>query len=358
MKIGNHISKPKRTIVYWYSVILLCCFGLCFLLAGPYEIIHRCEAGLHFFESAPCGEGLAPFVVRMDAETLDPRVGSLLPPLSSTPGVGRHLLGTDVLGRDVFAGILYGGQRSLMIGFLSGGLAMFLGWLLGLLSVYVRWHRRSIPYFWLGVLLLVALAVVTRFYVILIFALGVVLYKVLIGRTPQLQRESSASWWWGRWIEWYQALPDLLLLLVLSAALGRLEMEGLILIIIAVVWPSLALVARRMASEVTRQPYFVQALRNHVSGRRLLVNYLWSNTRSAFWALFPLVVARIILLESTISFLGMGLPPDVVTIGSMISSARFHLSSWWLIVFSCLFIFILVYPLMLLGTKPEKRPIR
>lgn len=355
MKFGGQISKQSRVIIVWYSVIIGCCFGLCYLLAGPYDLINRCGGGLQFFEPAPCEKGVAPFVVRMNGETLDARVGSLLPPLSYTTGVGWHLLGTDVLGRDVFAGILYGGQRSLLIGFLAGGLAMLLGWFLGIMSVYVRWHRSRIPYFSMGAAALTVMAVVTQVYLLFFFALGVVVFKVLIGRKQKFQRSRTASWWWGRWIEWYQALPDLLLLLVLSAAIGRLEMAGLIMIIIAVVWPSMAMVARRVASEVSRQPYFAQAIRNKISGKNLLIHYLWSNTKSSFWAMFPLVVARVILLESTISFLGMGLPPDVVTIGAMISAARFHLSSWWLIVFSCLFIFVLVYPLMLMGMKLQKR---
>lgn len=352
MTFQTTISSHSWSVLIWYSMVVICCFVLSYLMAGPYYLVQHCEDGWHFFDQAICGQGIRPFVVQMNAETLDSRVYSLLPPLSYTEGVGWHLMGTDVLGRDVFAGILYGGQRSLMIGFLSGSLAMVIGWFLGIWSVYVRWYRFRFSFFWIMAIIVIALAIFSGMYALLLLVLSAIVFRLLINRKREDNRKSSSiPWMWGRWIEWYQALPDLLLILVLSAAIGVLHVWGLVLIITAVVWPSLALIARRVATEVSHQPYFQQALRNNVSGKNLVLHYLWGNTRSVFRALFPLVVARIILLESTISFLGMGLPPDVVTIGSMVSAARFNLSSWWLIVFSCLFIFILVYPLMLLGRR-------
>ena len=350
MKRSGHILRVNRSILIWYVIIIISCFGLCYIMAGPYYLVQRCEDGVRFFEQSSCGQGIRPLVVKMNAESLDSRVMSLLPPLSFTEGVGWHLLGTDVLGRDVFAGILYGGQRSLLIGFISGSLAMILGWFLGIWSVYVRWFRLRLSFFWVGIVSLLIISYLTGMYFLLLIALGLVAFKIFTDNQRwNLRKSGSSTWMWGRWIEWYQALPDLLLILVLSASIGILDMWGLILIIVAVVWPSMAMVARRMAAEVSQKPYFLQALRNKVSGKNLIYHYFWRNTRSVFLALFPLVVARIILLESTISFLGMGLPPDIVTIGSMISAARYNLSAWWLIVFSCLFIFLLVYPLMTLS---------
>src|SRR5690625_6246315 len=139
--------------------------------------------------------------------------------------------------------------------------------------------------------------------------------------------------------------------MVLSVSIGVYKINTLVLIIIAVVWPSVAMVARRMSSEMTRMQYFNQAKRNQISNKDLLIHYLWINSRFYMWAVMPLVVARVILLESTLSFLGLGLPPDIVTIGSMISGARGHIEAWWLVVFGSLFIFLLVYPLQLIYKK-------
>lgn len=351
MRSPFQISASRRIIIVWYGLVLVVCFGLCYILATPYDIINWCDGSIRFFVNSTCDKGISAIIVKMNSATLNPMVASHLPPLSYTSEVGWHLLGTDALGRDVFAGLLYGGQRSLFIGFVSAGLSIALGWFLGLGSVYVQWHSGKFPFFWFIVLLLVLLTLATREFSILFFVAGLVVFKFWMREKRTKPRPTTAAWWWGRGIEWYQSLPDLLLLLVLSAALGKMKIHGLIVIIIVIVWPSIALVARRMAYEISRQNYFTQAIRNKINGLDLLIHYLWGNTRSTFWALFPLVVARVILLESTISFLGMGLPPDVVTLGSMISSARYHLSSWWLIVFPCLFIFILVFPLILLGRE-------
>lgn len=352
MNSYTNIVKQHRGILLWYGFLVLICFGGVYFLAGSYFLVGYCETGIRLFGSVDCGHGISPLVVQMNAETLDARVASLLPPLSYTSGVGWHLLGTDALGRDVFAGILYGGQRSLLIGLSAGVLAMGMGWAVGMWSIYARYHTKVVPYWIVGILLVLILFWQTQSYLFLLFIPGWILWRWWSRRKPVKPATTiGRSWWWGRWIEWYQALPDLLMVLVLSAALGSMSWWGLGLIMIAVIWPSLALIARRVAVEVTLQPYFVQAIRNKVSGWHLLNHYLWENTKSVFWGLFPLVVARIILLESTISFLGMGLPPDVVTIGSMVSSSRQNISAWWLIVFSCLFIFILVYPLLRSGMK-------
>lgn len=360
MNTFEYILSRHRNMVLWYAVLVFLCFIGVYFLAGPYFLIGYCENGLRFFDPMTCGQGIKPLIIQMNAETLDTRVASLMPPLSHTEGVGWHLLGTDALGRDVFAGILYGGQRSLLIGLFTGVLSMGLGWAVGLWSVYVRYRGRHMPYWIIGMVLILVLFWLTHYYVVLLFLPGVLILRWrIIKNVGRPQGNRVQSWLWGRWIEWYQALPDLLLILVLSSVFGSLNWWGLALIIVAVIWPSMAMVARRVGAEVSQQSYFVQSLRNEVSGKHIMIHYLWGNTRSIFRGLFPLVVARIILLESTISFLGMGLPPDVVTIGSMISASRQNMSAWWLIVFSCLFIFILVYPLLLLGAKnPRQRSYR
>jgi len=352
MKWWTDISGQERRLIIWYMVLVFCCFVGVYFVAGPYFLVQICDDGVHFFDRIRCGWGIEPLIVNMNAETLDVRVESYMPPLSYTENVGWHIMGTDALGRDVFAGVLYGGQRSLLIGMLSGGLAMVLGWFIGLWSVYVRWSRNQASFFWVGIFALLVLAWLTQIYMISLLVLGLIIFRFWMKRYVNRPGISSlAPWMWGRGIEWYQALPDLLLILVLSAAVGVLDVWGLVFIIIVVVWPSMALIARRVGTEVSQQAYFRQALRNKISHKSLIIHYLWGNTRSVFRALFPLVVARIILLESTISFLGLGLPSGIVTIGSMISEARQNMAAWWLIVFSGLFIFILVYPLLRLGAE-------
>lgn len=346
----QHINKSA---LRFYGFIFFLCFGVCWILAGEYSLWCLCGGEWKFFQVCDfCEITVSPLIVQMDAETIDSRVNPFLSPLSHTAGVGWHLLGTDAVGRDVFAGLLYGGQRSLTIGLLSGITAVALGWVVGLWSVFsefIRWPR--IAYWIFGVIGFVLLFYWRFFLLLLVFAAMLGVYMVLQRKRISKNRRTGAQWWWGRGIEWYYALPDLLILMVLSVSIGIHQISTLILIIIAVVWPSVAMIARRMGSEITGMPYFHQARRNQISKKDLLVHYLWSNTRSYMWAVLPLVVGRVILLESTLSFLGLGLPPDIVTIGSMISGARDHIEAWWLVVFGSVFIFLLVYPLQLIYKK-------
>lgn len=348
--MGQHINKPA---LGFYGFIFLLCFGLCWILAGEYFIWCLCDNDWRIFQKCMnCDIAVSPLIVQMDAESIDSRVSPFLHPLSHSPGVGWHLLGTDAVGRDVFAGLLYGGQRSLVIGFLSGISAVVLGWGVGLWSVFsefIRWPRIL---YWIGFGFVFILLMYWRLYLLIL------LFGVMFGVFVMMQRKrilseksTGAQWWWGRGLEWYYALPDLLILMVLSVSIGVYKISTLVLIIIAVVWPSVAMVARRMGSEITGMPYFHQAKRNQVSNKYLLIHYLWANTRSYMWAVMPLVVGRVILLESTLSFLGLGLPPDIVTVGSMISGARDHIDAWWLVVFGSIFIFLLVYPLQLIYKK-------
>lgn len=348
----KNINRPALRI---YAVVVVICFGLSLFLAGDYELLSRCDSSLRlFYEGGDCEALISPLVVRMDAETIDSRVGSFLPPGFYTPRLGWHLLGTDGLGRDVFAGLLYGGQRSLVIGLVSGILAVSLGWLIGLWSVFSEFMQSSRIFFWTIWTGLSLILLATGLYLFVLIPAGIMIIS-LFWKKRSLSGGANLrqGWWWGRGIEWYQALPDLLILTVLSVSVGIHRISTLIFIIVAVLWPSVALVARRLGSEVTGQEFFQQAVRNKIGKKDLLIHYLWRHTRSYIWAVLPLIIGRIILLESTLSFLGLGLPPDIVTIGSMISGGRDHIAAWWLIVFGSLFIFVLVYPLQRMYKKPE-----
>lgn len=348
MSIGNRFSMKKinRPVLWGYSSLIFLCFVLSWFLAGEYELLSICDDSWKIFhDGRDCEVSLSPLVVKMNAETIDSRVASFLPPGSYTPDAGWHLLGTDALGRDVFAGLLYGGQRSLMIGLISGLLAVGMGWFFGLWSIFSEFLQSSRMFFWIILSGVSLLALAAGLYLFLLIPAGILLISLFMKKLDLGRFSIRRGWWWGRGIEWYQALPDLLILMVLSVSIGIHQISTLILIIVAVVWPSVALVARRLGSEITGREFFQQAVRNRVCKKDLMIHYLWSNTRTYVWAVFPLIVGRIILLESTLSFLGLGLPPDIVTIGSMISEARDHIEAWWLIVFGSLFIFVLVYPL-------------
>src|SRR5690625_6621123 len=115
-----------------------------------------------------CDAAIAPLIVQMDGETIDSRVEPFLSALSHTSGVGWHLLGTDSVGQDVFAGLLYGGQRSLTIGLVAGISAVILGWIIGLWSVFsefIRWPRIS---YWIGIGFIFGVLIYWRLYLLIL----------------------------------------------------------------------------------------------------------------------------------------------------------------------------------------------
>ncbi|GAA5219517.1 ABC transporter permease [Membranihabitans marinus] len=348
--IGRHIE-----VVILGLFLFICYIGSSFL-ANENAILAKCDGEYQFFHKENTGECTVlwhPLLVKMDGETIRPEVASYARPLSRSPQVGIHLLGTDGLGRDVMAGLLYGGRKSITIGLLTALLAIVLGWSIGLVIVFLSKLGMANYHYWsiIGLIIVFVMSFFLEIYhlFILMALLAGLIYIFFVSR-PSAKR-IRVGWLLSRGVEWYQALPDLLILLVLSASLKLTNEWTLILIMVLISWPGFAMMARREGLEIMEKPYFKQALRNGVKYQWLFLNYLFKNSVHLFLAVLPLSIARFILLETTLSFLGLGLPPDRVTLGTLLNQAKDYLDGWWVFVFSGLFIFILLFFLQRLGYK-------
>lgn len=345
---GNLFNSPAKKVIF---TLIIICYLLSHFLASERVILGYCPSGWSFFSNDQLCEAYISPLVSMGPETILDEVDSYQAPLSLTPGIGIHLMGTDGLGRDVFSGVIHGGRKSINIAVIAAFCSIFVGWFFGMFSTFYSKIQIGLPIgivvsgiftAFLLVFLLVSASFGTGFFIIL---LVVFLMKWLIRKNVKLRPGRFIS----RGIEWYQALPDLLILIVLSTVV-KVDSQLLVALIIALVsWPNFALLARREASEIMQQPYFIQGVRNRIPHYRLLINYLFKNSAGLLLAIIPLTIGRFVLLESTLSFLGLGLPPDIVTIGSMVNQGKDQLNAWWLIVFSGIFIFILILSLQNLG---------
>lgn len=353
--MSKNLIKGRLRSEYWILMILGILFFLGgYLLANDVPILSICDGHwlwFHSFSSLDCEFSIRPLIVVMDGETIRSGVSPFAPPLHWTKNVGLHLLGTDGLGRDVLAGILHGGRKSVLIGVCSGLLAVGFGWGLGLIAAFftqVPLKLTKIPLFLIIVGILIS---ITFLFSMPEWILGLALLCVLGGLRFFITAKPKVNvgWMLARSMEWYQALPDLLILIVLSTVFHLSSIWSLVLIMSIISWPNFAMMARREGVEVIQQPYFKQALRNEVPTGILFRNYLFNNTKHIFWAVFPLAVSRFILMESTLTFLGLGLSPDIVTLGSMLNGAKDNLSAWWILIFSGGVIFILIYVLQRLG---------
>jgi peptide/nickel transport system permease protein len=213
------------------------------------------------------------------------------------PGEMGFLLGSDSLGRDVAAGIAYGARVSLLIGIVSTVAALALGVTLGALAGYAG---------------------------------GVVDDAVM------------------RFTELFQTVPSFVLAVVLVAIFTP-HLTSIVASIAIVSWPPVTRVVRAEFLSL-RSREFVQAA--EVLGRSraaIIFVEILPNALSPIIVLASLMVASAILLESSLSFLGLG-DPNLMSWGFMIGAGRSVIRlAWWMSVFPGLAIFLTVLALNLVG---------
>lgn len=209
-----------------------------------------------------------------------------------------HPLGTDALGRDVLARVLVGGRISLLVGFASVAGASVLGIVIGLVAGYYRG-------FW----------------------------DMLLMRCVDIQL----------------ALPFILIALTFISILGG----GLFNIIVFMVisqWVQFARLVRGMTLQV-REREFVQAARAFgVRDLAMVRHHILPNIIGPVIILMTLNVANNILLESSLTFLGLGVDPLIPSWGGMLADGRTYMqTAWWISVFPGMAIMLTVLGLNLLG---------
>lgn len=240
----------------------------------------------------------APLVAPMDPSDQDVAM-RLLAPLS-TSDRGLHLLGTDALGRDIASRIVVGARVSVLIGLASVALAGTLGVLLGLASGYAggRWDA-------------------------------------VIMRVADVQL----------------ALPFLVLALALVAAVGP-SLVNLIAVLGVTGWVLYARVVRSETLSLREREFVTAARAVGATGARIVLRHIFPNVLSATIVVATLQVARMILFEASLSFLGVGVPPPTPTWGAMISDGRAYISvAWWVSTLPGFALFLTVLGVTLVGDR-------
>jgi len=222
----------------------------------------------------------------------------LSPPVWMAGGTTAHLLGTDQVGRDLFSRTIYGGRVSLVIGVAAVLVSSSIGVLLGLAAGY--FHAR------------VDWTIMTLVNVMLTF-------------------------------------PFVLLALAVIAVLGPSLVNMIIVLGIA----DLPLYARVVRAETLaiREREFITAGRAlGMSHPRIIFRQILPNLVSLIVVIATLQVARVIILESFLSFLGLGVQPPTPAWGNMLGEGRVYmLNSWWIAAFPGLAIFVTTLAINLVG---------
>ena len=217
----------------------------------------------------------------------------------------EFLFGTDTLGRDIFSGIWYGGQISITIGFLATLISTAIAVIYGSIS--------GIAPAWLDTLMM-------------------------------------------RFTEIFLSVPSLLIVLFLQAILGEANVLSLSIVIGVTSWASIAKVIRTEVLQIRNSEYV--AASKCMGGKffHILGNHLAPNFIASIMFMVVMNVRGAIAAESTLSFMGMGLPLETISWGSMLSLAEKALltKSWWIILIPGAFLVTLLMCLTNIGNCLRK----
>lgn len=263
----------------------------------------------------------------------------------------RHWLGTDAIGRDVLAGLFSGANVALRIGLLAVLLSILIGVFLGWLSGYVGDKGFRVKKLDLIFSSIISIGLMFYFFYgsghtkIICTTLFLQLIAILIYRSDRQDAQGIAiplDMIIMRLMEFFKSFPDLIIILVLLSLFSRPSHWNIILVFAFVRWP---LVTRYLRAEILKIRE-----KDYIDASRAIGLPEWRIFTSSVapLAMSPVIIssafafAVAILLESTLSFLGIGVPPEVVTWGSMLNEARFDFSLWWLAVFPGLLIYLVI----------------
>jgi len=216
------------------------------------------------------------------------------------PPSAAHPLGTDDLGRDVLARVVHGARVSRSVGFAATAISLIIGSILGAIAGYYG---------------------------------------------------GAADWAVSRVIEVVLCFPFLLLVLAIVALFG----PSFLTVLVALGLTSWTSEARFMRGEFLRirEMEFAQAARaSGARDARIIFRHLLPNALAPVLVSASFGVASAILVESALSFLGVGVPPPTPTWGNILSTAEQHIDyAWWLVIFPGIAIFLTVAAFNIIGDR-------
>jgi peptide/nickel transport system permease protein len=221
-----------------------------------------------------------------------------IPPIWMERGDAEHLLGTDRFGRDVLSRVIWGSRISLLVSLVAIGVAGTLGTLLGLISGY----RGG-------------------------------LVDALLMRVTDVGL----------------SLPTILIAVVM-VAVSEPSFRNVVLVIALLLWPRFARQIRGETLAVKEQDFVALAVVAGRSSAWIIRRHIFPNVVPTLLVISTLQVGYVILLEGTLSFLGVGVPPPNPAWGLMIADGRgFLATAWWISLFPGLAMLLTVLAVNLMG---------
>lgn len=218
--------------------------------------------------------------------------------LGATPPSAAHWLGTDTLGRDMLTRIMYGSRVSLMVGFLATAVALTIGVIWGTVSGYFG------------------------------------------GRVDAFMM---------RTVDTLYALPFTIFIILLMVVFGR-NILLLFMAIGAVEWLTMARIVRGQVLSIRRMEYIDAAITMGLGKAQIMWRHVLPNTLGTIIIYVTLTIPNVILLESFLSFLGLGIQPPQSSWGLLISYGVETMEEYpWLLIYPALALSVTLFSLNFLG---------
>jgi oligopeptide transport system permease protein len=234
---------------------------------------------------------ITPFIAPYDYAYQDLALGASAPS-------SDHLLGTDTLGRDLLTRMMYGSRISLMVGFLATSVALVIGVIWGTVAGFSG------------------------------------------GKTDAIMM---------RIVDTLYGIPFIILIILLIVIFGR-NLILLFLAIGAVEWLTMARIVRSQVLNLSKQEFILSAEAMGVSKLSIIFRHLIPNAMGPVIVYATLTVPQIMLLESFLSFLGLGVQPPLSSWGLLIRDGAVSMEEyWWLLIFPSLAFSLTLFSLNFIG---------
>ena len=286
----------------------------------------------------------------------------------SMPARFRHWLGTSQRGNDLLAGLIEGTRIALLVGFISMFIAFLIGVTLGSLAGYFgdRSIQISYPELISGIILIpiawfYAFTVrnlllknafqnaawqgwlqllLSIFIFLFIISVGIFIVKRITASSKHrlyLPLDNMIS----RFTEIVIALPLLLIILSIAAVVNP-SVWNVIIIIGLTSWTGIARLTRAEMLRIRSLPYIEAVKSLGFKNHYIMLKHALPNLLAPVLVSVAFGIANAILIESVLSFLGLGLTPKDVTWGLLLSDGTINIEAWWMIIFPGLLIFLTI----------------
>ena len=290
----------------------------------------------------------------------------------------HHKLGTDEIGRDVMAGLIHGTRTAFLVGTISMGIATMIGLFLGALAGYfgdgrVKVHRVQLYFGFFGAIIgyfyafyvrsnaliealssgfvsslfqIIISMLIFLFFIIFFYFLGKPLSGIKgLSTRVGVPMDTIVT----RLIEITVSVPRIILIISFTVVIEKPSLFHTMLIIGLTSWTGIARFTRAEMMKVGKMEYMEAAKAFGFGHLRAIFKHALPNSLSPVFIAIAFGIASSVLIESTLSFLGIGVPAEMVTWGSLLMEGKRAMDCWWLIVCPGIAIFMMVTLFNLIG---------